>query len=378
VFTPLASAGSCLGQTESAADVPTSPATQPATSSPAIAATDIVIRLRGLPYQAAESEVRSFLGPTELGPKSVHMIREFSGRPTGDCVVELNTEDEAEACMAKHREVMGTRYVEVFRASNADVPLPPGAESVATEAPQDVDLTDPCVRMRGLPFSAGRSDVELFLTGLPFVAGGIHLVTGLDGRATGEAYVQFETKEGVKAAMGKNRSTMGTRYIELFESTRGEMVRTMAKRTGRSDQAGAAGSSYNGLGVGEEEAVVRLRGLPFSATEMDVVGFFSAENILERGIHMIHYPGQTRPSGEAYVECRGPGAVKFALSKHREMMGTRFIEVYQATRTEMMMQLGGGREFADSHQSDGPSLGAHAGYGNGIRGHDYGTLPAHA
>ena len=38
---------------------------------------------------------------------------------------------------------------------------------------------------------------------------------------------------------------------------------------------GGGGGGYQGLGHGEEDAVIRMRGLPFSAQESDILTFFT-------------------------------------------------------------------------------------------------------
>ena len=50
-----------------------------------------------------------------------------------------------------------------------------------------------------------------------------------DGRATGEAYVGFETPDDSKRAMELHRKSMGSRYIELFLSNKEEHGRALAR-----------------------------------------------------------------------------------------------------------------------------------------------------
>eukprot|EP00061_Rhincodon_typus_P017830 g46710.t1 len=84
------------------------------------------------------------------------------------------------------------------------------------------------VHMRGLPFRAREDDVAHFFSPLNPLR--IHLEYGSDGRATGEADVEFATHEDAVAAMSKDKAHMRTfvafnavicnqrehRYIELF------------------------------------------------------------------------------------------------------------------------------------------------------------------
>ena len=82
----------------------------------AVAAAAAVMRLRGLPFSAGEEEVRAFLAPLELAPLAIHIITNGRGQKTGQCMVELQSEADAETALGKHRASMGSRYVEVFRS----------------------------------------------------------------------------------------------------------------------------------------------------------------------------------------------------------------------------------------------------------------------
>lgn len=85
------------------------------------------------------------------------------------------------------------------------------------------------LRMRGLPFSAMKEDIYEFFKEYNPILETIVLTFRGDGRATGEAYVGFETPEDSKRAMELHRKSMGTRYIELFLSNRDEHARAMVR-----------------------------------------------------------------------------------------------------------------------------------------------------
>ncbi|VEU37962.1 unnamed protein product [Pseudo-nitzschia multistriata] len=85
------------------------------------------------------------------------------------------------------------------------------------------------LRMRGLPFSATKEDIYVFFEEYNTVSDSIVLTYRSDGRATGEAYVQFETGEDSKRAMDLHRKMMGNRYIELFLSNKEEHGRALAR-----------------------------------------------------------------------------------------------------------------------------------------------------
>ncbi|XP_052185262.1 uncharacterized protein LOC127796896 [Diospyros lotus] len=85
------------------------------------------------------------------------------------------------------------------------------------------------LRMRGLPFSAGKDDIIEFFKDFELGEDSIHLTFNSEGRPTGEAFVEFECAEDSKAAMGKDRMTLGSRYIELFPSSLKELNEAISK-----------------------------------------------------------------------------------------------------------------------------------------------------
>ncbi|KAH8874617.1 Heterogeneous nuclear ribonucleoprotein F [Schistosoma japonicum] len=70
------------------------------------------------------------------------------------------------------------------------------------------------VRMRGLPYSATKEDIDRFLAPLQPV--NIRMRFNAASRPTGEAIVDFASHDEAKEAMKKDREKIGSRYIELF------------------------------------------------------------------------------------------------------------------------------------------------------------------
>lgn len=85
--------------------------------------------------------------------------------------------------------------------------------------------------MRGLPFQATKEDVAEFFKEYNPIPDSILLTYRVDGRSTGEAYVAFENPDNAKEAMSLHRSTIGSRYIELFISNKEEHARNVTRST---------------------------------------------------------------------------------------------------------------------------------------------------
>lgn len=76
-----------------------------------------------------------------------------------------------------------------------------------------------CIHMRGLPFRATEQDIADFFR--PIVPINIRIILENNGRASGEADVEFATHEEAVKAMSKDKSHMSHRYIELFLNSTG-------------------------------------------------------------------------------------------------------------------------------------------------------------
>jgi hypothetical protein len=70
------------------------------------------------------------------------------------------------------------------------------------------------------------STVLRFLEGIEVVRGieGVIFTWTPDGRPTGEAFVELQDAAAQAAAMRKHKEMMGSRYIEMFSSTKAAMI----------------------------------------------------------------------------------------------------------------------------------------------------------
>lgn len=84
--------------------------------------------------------------------------------------------------------------------------------------------------------------------------------------------------------------------------------------------------------------IVRCRGLPFDCTKAQIEEFFASDGeghgIIEDGILFVFRP-DGRPSGDAFVLFADDEAGKRALSKHKNRIGQRYIELFRTTQAEV-------------------------------------------
>lgn len=203
--------------------------------------------------------------------------------------------------------------------------------------------TDFIVRLRGLPYSAQVKDVVFLLRDCKIKdeEKGVMFTFSVDGRPSGEAFVDLCSEVDQDKALAHNHENMGRRYVEIFKANRSQMEWDCRKE--------------DKMSAGETSGVVRLRGLPFGCTEEQVVTFFAGWVcfvctpeltcicLYHAGLNIIH-GGITiqkdidgRENGEAFVEFASKDDIDKALARdrkeiqHRYMHGFAEVEVYVCT-----------------------------------------------
>ena len=60
--------------------------------------------------------------------------------------------------------------------------------------------------------------------GLNIIHGGITIQKGIDGRESGEAFVEFASKDDVDKALARDRKEIQHRYVSMIIAVVGEML----------------------------------------------------------------------------------------------------------------------------------------------------------
>jgi len=286
--------------------------------------------------------------------------------------------------------------------ATTDVSADPGSTSPTTATPAQTAATaiptpsTPVyvIRLRGLPHGSQVGQVSQFLDGLTLAGdadSSIHVASDAYGRTTGIAYVKLADAQSRDRALSSeyNRKMMGRRYIEVFNSTEEEME--AAQKPAYRPPAPYAASSYpqaqpaaiGGYGAAPSTApdaaapavpapsvpsgpiILKLRGLPFEATEADVHQHFHPTPLLR--VHVM-LDDRQRAAGDAFLEVSSEEDAAAVMQRNRSLMGRRYIEVFRSDPHTMAARQATSGTYVGGGGGGGRGAPPSMGYGGGGRG----------
>jgi len=345
--------------------------------------TNCVVRARGLPWQASDTDIARFFTGLNVAPGGVALCLSPQGRRNGEALVLFESLAHRDMALKRHKHHIGNRYIEVYKATGEDFINVAGGNN--SEAQEFLGRGGQVIiRMRGLPYDCSAKQViEFFNSGdepceVLDDDHGVLFVKKPDGRATGDAFVLFKEEVEGEKALQKHKEIIGSRYIELFRSTTAEVQQVLNRSTEPASKGGVLGGNNAPLipslppvppmavipqqliTAGTRKDCIRLRGLPYEAQVEHILEFLGdhAKNIVFQGVHMV-FNAQGQPSGEAFIQMDSePSSFAAANNRHHRYMvfgkKQRYIEVFQCSGEDMSLVLTGG-VAGMGHQPGQPS-----------------------
>ncbi|XP_015051398.2 RNA-binding protein fusilli isoform X4 [Drosophila yakuba] len=330
-----------------------------------------IVRARGLPWQSSDQDIAKFFRGLNVAKGGVALCLSPLGRRNGEALIRFECQEHRDMALKRHKHHIGSRYIEVYRASGEDFLAIAGGASNEAQAFLSKGA-QVIIRMRGLPYDATAKQVLDF-----FTAGdtppchvldgneGVLFVKKPDGRATGDAFVLFAHESDASKALCRHRESIGQRYIELFRSTTAEVQQVLNRSMDPKNYESGGGHSQPPLIAqlptmqlpllpqhlitsGTTKNCIRLRGLPYEAMVEHILHFLDdfAKHIIYQGVHMV-INAQGQPSGEAFIQMDLEESARLCAQRrhnHYMMFGKkyRYIEVFQCSGDDMNMVLNGG------------------------------------
>lgn len=210
-------------------------------------------------------------------------------------------------------------------------------------ATASLPLDGSVVKMKGLPFKATPEDVTKFFQGFTLKSDSIYLKRHPDGRPNGEAFIVFESPEEARRATQKDRETFGDkfgdRYVRVYptlESDVSDMQAAVAQQSITQHQG-------NGNPHIHMDSVIKMKSLPFDATQLDIIQFFDGFKLKPNGVQLV-VRSDNKPTGEAFVDFENFEEAARAIREkdHKvfsEKFGDRYVRLIQVSRKEMQATL---------------------------------------
>lgn len=251
-----------------------------------------VVRVRGLPFECDEGDIAEFFHGINIASQGIHLIlNESNEKSTGEALVEFNSEADVQMALQRHRQMIGKRYIEVFRSNsgqhNYQSPSEHQTENVDEErgdngGQKKFRSTNANGQPKARRTPRQNSD-RIFFNGKLIASLSPQL--GMDG-------MMLLPIDNMAAHHHNNKHHRRQQYYEYTSST------------------------------------VRMRGLPFSSSVEDIIEFFSGYEIDPNSIQ-LRSDGSGRKNGEAFVNFSSAEEAKRAVEdRNRFHMGTRYIELF--------------------------------------------------
>jgi len=152
-----------------------------------------------------------------------------------------------------------------------------------------------------------------------------------EGKFTGEAFVKLLNDSDFKEGLSFHMGEISSRYIEIYQSTSEDFTKAYNSQFPDKRDVYFSASDLD-LAIPKTAGIVKLKGLPLSATEEDIKLFFQPNVILENGVKRSIIAG--KPSGEAFVLFETPEIAQNSMMMNMEKIGNRFIELSETCLKE--------------------------------------------
>lgn len=301
--------------------------------------THVVVRMRGLPFDTKAQQIKDFFAemehPVEIMDgenEGILFIKYGDGRATGDAFVMFANDEDAKTALLKNKDTIGTRYIELFRSTSAEVMQVVKRSSEIVKVPSHTTLLNHDLNHNLLTAA---------------------LSVPMMGPGGAQFPIIFPNVTGVNTAA--TRSLFPTALSSLPSSL-------LASKPG---QLYPASHSRDCL---------RLRGLPYESQVEHILEFLGKDHagyILPQGVHMV-FSAQGTPSGEAFIQMISEEAARrTADEKSMTNMAVngrrRYVEVIQISIDDMNQVLTGMRGSPELDQNQNlipPQMPPSHAYGN--------------
>ena len=121
-----------------------------------------------MPFSAGPAEIVAFFKNVSIvgGTEGVCFSQaDRGGRPSGECFVQVSSEEDSKKALELHKTNMEHRYIEVYRSSRGEMNKKCGRRRSGVGGSNGPPREVHYVRLRGLPFGCSHDEIIGFMSG---------------------------------------------------------------------------------------------------------------------------------------------------------------------------------------------------------------------
>ncbi|XP_028986396.1 RNA binding motif protein 12Bb [Betta splendens] len=350
--------------------------------------------LKGLPYAVTEEEVHEFF--SGLLVEEVILMKNNKGFNNGTGYVKFATAKDAMEGQKRDREYIGSRYVEVNRATSEDwdranfkkiatssksyvvrdrspirsersLPYEVGSSSPVAQRPVGCSEEEYCVLLDNLSYAVDKGDIKkLFYFANLQDDQILHLIDH-SGRRTRSSFVLFKSLNDYCQALAQEKRDFFNRSVYTRPISRENMLALLESGSTEVQPSGSSEfqkrpPSYQSNPNESEKMCLFVRNLPFDVRKVEIMDFFHGFNINEDKVFLLR-DHKGAGVGMALVLFPSEAAATEALCLNgRRFLGSEVI--LKCISHSEMQQLGVEPPMGQEDRSSGGSSGSSYRSGN--------------
>ena len=277
-----------------------------------------IIKAKGLPIAAEAVEVATFFAGCDIRGgknKGIKFLKESSGKSRGIAYVEFHEEEDFQKALSCNKNYLGDRSIEVTQVTQNEMD-----KTLGKVIPNKDEGGSCIIRVTGMPHVAMHDEVSTFFAGCDIKGGkknGITFIMNDKGGPKGMCFVEFLSQEDVAQALMKNGAYMGNRFCKVTRSSKETMHKAI--------------NQMNKSRLTIDDPVLKLKGLPFQVTKVDIRQFFQGVQIKEIELTR-NEKGNFK--GDAFVEFEDYQEAIKAMGFTRQKIQRRHIDIFKSSKSE--------------------------------------------
>ena len=154
------------------------------------------------------------------------------------------------------------------------------------------------IRVRGLPYDSRELEIISFFKGIRIVEKNIAFLYNFDGKFTGEVFIKLMNMMDYREALSYHLGEFYKKVIEVYESGVEDWNKAFESKNPEK-RTNIYINNEELTKLTNKNGYVHVTGLSSKATEKDILGFFSNQRVMNKGIKRSIISG--KPSEEAYI-----------------------------------------------------------------------------